>query len=97
MAGLPQQRFALEATASVSLPPGEYTLRTISDDGVRVWLDDKLVIDDWAAHASAVAHAPLPAGRHGLRVRYYQVDGWTELRVEVLRGRISSTGTPGPH
>jgi len=97
MAGLPQQRFALEATTSVSLPAGEYTLRTISDDGVRAWLDDKLVIDDWAGHESAVAHAPLPGGRHELRVQYYQADGWTELRVELLRGRISSTGSPGPH
>jgi parallel beta-helix repeat protein len=97
MAGLPQQRFALEARTNVSLPPGEYTLRTISDDGVRVWLDDRLVIDDWAGHESAVAHAPLPAGRHQLRVQYYQADGWTELRVELLRGRISSTGSPGPH
>jgi hypothetical protein len=52
---------------------------------------------DWAGHESAVAHAPLPAGRHQLRVQYYQADGWTELRVELLRGRISSTGSPGPH
>lgn len=97
IAGLPRERLALEASSSVSLPPGEYTLRTISDDGVRVWLDDSLVVDDWSGHESAVAHAPLPSGRHDLRVQYYQSDGWTELRVEILRGGARSTGSPGPH
>jgi alpha-L-fucosidase len=74
-----------------------YTLRAISDDGVRVWLDGKLVIDDWTPHESRVDNAPIRSGRHMLRVEYYQVDGWTELRVEVVRGRHRSDGSPGPH
>ena len=97
IADLPRERFALEASGSVALPPGEYTLRTISDDGVRVWLDGIRIIDDWAGHESAVAYAPLLAGRHELRVRYYQADGWTELRVEILRGHVRSPGSAGPH
>jgi len=36
---LPQARYAFEATGSVNLAPGEYTIRTISDDGLRVWVD----------------------------------------------------------
>jgi alpha-D-xyloside xylohydrolase len=39
---------------------GEYTISTSADDGVRLWLDGKLVIDDWNAHPeqinSAVIH-----------------------------------------
>jgi hypothetical protein len=97
ISGLPRERMALEATTAVSLPPGEYSLRTISDDGLRLWLDGGLVIDDWAGHESAVAYAPLPAGQHDLRVQYYQADGWTELRVDIIRGGSRSTGSPGPH
>jgi parallel beta-helix repeat protein len=98
--GLPPERFALEATGSVTLAPlahGAYTLRTISDDAVRVWVDGALVIDDWTPHESTVDHAPLGPGRHALRVQYYQVDGWTELRLDIVRGSERSTGSPGPH
>lgn len=96
--GLPLERWALEATASVDLPPGEYSLRTISDDGIRVWVDDELVIDNWLVpHGSLVDYAPLPAGRHELRVRYYQLGGWAELRVDAIKGSPRSTGSAGPH
>ncbi len=94
---LPRERFALEASAAVSLPVGEYTLRTISDDGIRVWVDGRLIIDHWAPHESMLDHAALAGGPHQLRVQYYQVDGWTELRVEILKGTSRSSGSPGPH
>jgi parallel beta-helix repeat protein len=97
MAGVPQERFAIVATGTVSLADGEYTLRTISDDGVRVWVDGRLVIDAWAPHESRVDAAPLGAGRHDIRVAYYQLQGWTELRVDIIRGAHRSTGSPGPH
>lgn len=95
--GVPQAKWALEATSSVTLAPGTYTLRTISDDAVRVWVDGKLAIDDWTPHESAVDAVPISAGRHALRVQYYQVDGWTELRLDIVRGRERASGSPGPH
>lgn len=94
---LPQSRWALSATGQVNLPAGRYTLRTISDDGVRVWVDGRLVIDRWTHHESRVDHAPLTAGRHNLRVEYFQDDGWAELRLDIVRGTERSTGSPGPH
>ena len=94
---LPQARWALEATTTVQLPPGEYTLRTISDDAARVWVDGTLVINHLAPHESAVDSAPLAAGRHALKVEYFQVDGWTELHVDIIRGRHESSGSAGPH
>ncbi|HSJ63191.1 MAG TPA: right-handed parallel beta-helix repeat-containing protein [Gemmatimonadaceae bacterium] len=98
IAELPRERWALEATATVELPDGEFTLMTISDDAVRVWVDGRLVIDRWDAHGSEVDYAPLAGGRHALRVEYFQADGWTELRLDVLRGAPpASRGSPGPH
>jgi hypothetical protein len=86
IAALPLEHWAMEATSTVTLDaPGSYVLRTISDDAVRVWIDDRLTIDHWTPHESAVDEAPLAAGTHSLRVQYYQVDGWAELRVEVVR------------
>ncbi len=83
---LPLEHWALSAAATVTLDAGRYTLRTISDDAVRVWVDDSLAIDHWQPHESAVDAAPIAAGRHTIRVEYYQVDGWTELRLDILRG-----------
>ncbi|HEY6825375.1 MAG TPA: right-handed parallel beta-helix repeat-containing protein [Gemmatimonadaceae bacterium] len=95
--GVPAAKWAAVATTTFVLDSGTYTLRTISDDGIRVWLDGRLVIDDWTPHESRVDSAPIGPGRHALRVEYYQVDGWTEFRVEVVRGRQRSSGSPGPH
>jgi parallel beta-helix repeat protein len=95
--GLPRENFAIDATGSVDLPAGEYTLRTISDDGISVWVDGKLMIHNWQSHESAVDYAPLTGGHHELRVEYYQADGWYELRLDVLKGRDRSEGSPAPH
>ena len=94
---LPQARFAFEATGRVNLPAGDHTLRTISDDGIRVWVDGKLVIDNWDLHGSEIDYAPLTGGTHELRVQYFQIEGWAELRLDILRGVQRSTGSPGPH
>lgn len=95
--GIPLERFAIDASGTVTLGPGGYTLRAISDDGVRVWVDGRLVIDAWTPHESRVDHATLGSGRHDLRVQYYQLAGWTELRLDIVRGRERSQGSPGPH
>jgi parallel beta-helix repeat protein len=94
---LPQAKWAAVATATVNLAPGTYTLRSISDDGIRVYVDGARVIDNWRPHGSEVDNVEIRPGRHELRVEYYQVDGWVELRVEIVRGRQRSTGSPGPH
>lgn len=94
----PTERWALEASSTVTLPPGLYTVRTLSDDAVRVWVDDRLVIDHFTAHETAPRYATLDGGRHTIRVQYVQVGGWVELRLDFLRGRArESAGSAGPH
>ena len=95
--GIPLERWGVEATSTVTLEPGEYSLRTISDGGVRVWVDGALVIDNWGPHGTLVDYAPISAGQHDLRVRYYQLEGWSEIRTEVVRGSGRSLGSAGPH
>jgi hypothetical protein len=95
--GVPQERWAVEAVTSVEIGEGMHSLRTISDDGIRVWIDGELVIDHFEPHGSLVDYAPIEPGLHELRLRYYQLGGWTELRAEIVRGDSRSTGSPGPH
>ena len=83
--GLPNDNIALSAEGVVELPKGAFVLRTISDDGVRVWVDGKLAIDRWDIHESIVDEAPISGGHHKLRVEYFERTGWAELRVEIAR------------
>ena len=83
--GLPRDRVALVAEADVDLPPGQYTVRTISDDGIRVWMDDERIIDHWAPHESAIDAVPVTGGKRRFKVEYYEIGGFAELRFEILR------------
>jgi hypothetical protein len=97
-AQIPTRRMAMEATATLDLPAGAYTLRTLSDDAVRVWVDDQLVIDQWTPHETMPGYAPLTGGVRRVRAQYVQGDGWTEFRLDVLRGAVRpSAGSAGPH
>jgi hypothetical protein len=85
---IPQASILTEAVGVVSLAPGRYVLRTISDDAVRVWLDDQLVLDDWNPGESHVKESEFTAtGSHRMRVVHLQKDGWYELRLDIERVR----------
>ncbi len=62
-------------TANLQAPFTEtYTFTTTSDDGVRLWLDGKLIIDNWTDHTSAAnsAKVNLVAGQvYSLRMEWY--------------------------
>jgi hypothetical protein len=83
--GVPRDRVAIVAEAVVDLPPGNYIVRTISDDGVRVWMEDERIIDRWAPHESAIDTAPVTGGKRRFKLEYYELGGFAELRFEILR------------
>ena len=86
--GLPADRVALVAEGRVTLPAGAagaYELVVISDDGVRVWVDGKLVVDRWDVHEPVVDRAPIGGGTHTVRVEYFEATGWAELRLDFVR------------
>jgi hypothetical protein len=78
-------RFGTLATSNVLVAAGKWRLSTVSDDGIRVWVDGRLVVDDWTQHGPT-AHdvdVDLAAGKHALRVEHFQIDGWAALRVTL--------------
>ncbi|MEV6008641.1 glycoside hydrolase family 3 C-terminal domain-containing protein [Streptomyces sp. NPDC051976] len=75
--GIPVDRFSARYTGTLTAPVTDtYTLSSTSDDGTRVYLDDKLIVDNWGDHAAqTVTSAPiqLTAGeQHSIRVEYYE-------------------------
>jgi hypothetical protein len=66
-------------TANLEAPFTEsYKIITTSDDGVRLWFDGRLVIDNWTDHGSIdnTAQVNLVAGQvYGIRMEWYEKDG----------------------
>ncbi len=63
---------------------GNYTLFATADDGVRVWLDDQLVINDWSNHAAETLFVRMnfsAHSRHRLRMEYFQGTGGAVVRL----------------
>lgn len=53
---------------------GKWQFRLVSDDGARLYIDDKLVVDNDGIHTAKQAdgEAELAAGPHWLRLEYFQ-------------------------
>jgi len=83
--GIPRDNFALVAEGTADLPPGDYVITLISDDGARVWVDGEEVIDAWSPHESKVDHATIRGGRKKFKVEYYEAGGFAELRFDIQR------------
>ena len=61
-----------------------YTFQATSDDGVRVYVDNVLIIDSWVDQGAQVTHSAtrtLAAGYHTVRVEYYEHTGAAQLKV----------------
>jgi hypothetical protein len=84
--GVPRDKFAVVAEGTASLPPGDYVINLISDDGARVWVDGEEVIDAWSPpHESKVDYATIRGGRKKFKVEYYEAGGFAELRFDIQR------------
>ena len=75
--------------------PGAYAFNTLSDDGVRLWVDDQLIIDAWISQASTAYTKSLwLEGRHQIRVEYFQGYGNAVLNVGC---QLIAPATPPPN
>lgn len=76
---LPADSFSVRWTGKLTpAVSGEYQLGLASDDGARLYLDGKRLIDDWNDHAleAHTVRVTLQAGRaYDLRIEYYEKTG----------------------
>ena len=67
-----------------------YTLLTTSDDGVRLWVNGKLIINNWTRHAPTVnaGRITLIAGRaYAIRMDYFEHTGGALAKLEWRSAR----------
>lgn len=97
----PLPQFAMRWTGQLVAPEsGEYTVRTVSDDGVRLWLDNRLLINNWNDHQETedTARIRLEAGKPvALKLEYYEVGGGGMIRLRWTRPDGRTEMVPATH
>jgi hypothetical protein len=82
---VPNNRFSVRWTGQVEpLYSETYTFYTVSDDGVRLWVNDQLLIDNWTDHSAREDSGTidLVAGeRYDIRLEYYENGGKAVARL----------------
>lgn len=81
------ENFSARWSGQVEAPvAGTYQFRTISDDGVRLYLNDSLIIDNWTDHAPTADTSgtiTLAAGsKSNIRLEYYERGGGAVIRLQ---------------
>lgn len=79
---LPRDYFGTLAEGTFEISPGRYTLNVTSDDGVRVWVDGKKVIENWTYHGPTLDTASLQlGGKHTIKLEHFELNGFSSLKV----------------
>lgn len=89
--------FSVRWTRTVNFRGGLYRFTMTVDDGVRVWVDDKLVIDQWRVQPETTytVEVALTSGNHSITIEYFDDTGnATALFSFVRLGAAPVTPTP---
>ena len=87
--GVNNNNFSVRWSGRIEAPAtGTYRFQTVSDDGVRVWVNGTQLINNWTAHAATTNTSgtiSLTAGtRYNITVEYYEASGQSEIRLRWL-------------
>ena len=73
---IPADRFSARYDTCLALDEDvDAAFQVVSDDGSRIWLDGKIIVDNWQKHKPTAKgkRVPLAAGVHHLRVDYFEL------------------------
>jgi hypothetical protein len=89
--------FSVRWTRAIDLEPGRYRWTTTTDDGVRLWVNGRLIIDKWfdQSAGSVSAETDVPGGLTDVRMEYYENAGGAVARLGRAQISNSTSGTIG--
>jgi nitrate reductase NapE component len=97
---MPADNFSVRWLRRLNLDrTGTYRFRVTSDDGARLWIDGRLVIDAWRdGFSTNEAYVDLSAGGHDVRLEYYEHLGGAlaQLTWSFVTAPATATFTPTP-
>lgn len=85
--GVSPDFFSARWTSVQNLEAGTYQLEVQADDGVRVFVNNAPLIDEWhtATNTTYTETFDLPAGQHVFQVDYYEGGGVAYLDYDMIR------------
>jgi hypothetical protein len=92
--GIPKDNFSARWTRTLNFETGIYRFTAFADDGLRVYVDGKLLINEW--HQSNGSEIYISdrslSGKHAIVVEYYERTG--DALVGLTWKRMEATPTP---
>ncbi len=83
--GIPVEHFSVRWTTRLEVPEtGDYFLDVASDDGIRLYVDGNMVINNWTNHPVTInsTRAHFEKGKfYNIKLEYYQDDGGAIARL----------------
>src|SRR5262245_34110828 len=99
--GVGADNFSARWTRMVNFAPGAYRFSITADDGVKLYIDRLLVIDEWRPQTPTTytANVFLPAGSHEIKLEYYDAGGAAAARLswEALNNNCYEGVLPVDH
>lgn len=91
---IPRDNFSVRWTRGLKFDGGQYVFSVNADDGVRLWLDDKLIIDRWTVSSAKTHQASLKVegGWHNLRLEYFEAGGLARVTLRIVRTDVNWAG-----
>lgn len=92
-AGIARDWYSVRWNGRITLPRGVRRLGVAGSDGYRLYLDGKLLIDDWRKRSSGVTLADVggPGDSHELRLEYFETTGNAHVQLVWDEGGRDST------
>ncbi len=93
---IPNDDFSIRWTRTVHFEPGTYRFTTTTDDGVRLWVNNHLLIDKWYDQASQPHSGTIyVSGKAPIRMEYYENGGVASARLTWMRLGDAPPSSPG--
>ena len=92
---IPASGWSLRLTGLITLPAGaSHYLQATAGDGVRVWVDDVLIIDKWSTGTATITatSAKVVAGGTTKRIRVEYFDDSATAKLTLRRSTSATTG-----
>ncbi len=93
-AGLPADNFSARWTRELNFDRATYRFTLRVDDGVRLWVDDRLVLDEWEDGSVRTISVTLAMtkGRHDLKLEYFEHLEVARIELDIDKTSIDSGG-----
>jgi hypothetical protein len=85
------RQFITIASTRMDIPPGDYELSVTWDDAVRIYMDDRLLLDEWNPSLYKFDESPnkrIPlhiTGPHDIRVEHLELGGFATLSLKLQK------------